>query len=287
MYVVNAGSFVKASEKACITSSALRHSMSELESELGCKLMCRHKNSIRLTEFGKKFYEDLIPFFIEGNDLYNRIAFSKNMHQKITVFVDGFYCTNVMNELKSLLVNCDNELSFYQKEHVGYKSLLDNECDIVISTCGGNEVDPPEKIYEVSLMQESLGFLVSKATLKKYKDISELLKGEVFLQSSSTLSHPLFKSLEKKIKDNGFDCNAIGVPDILHVLNGVSNGTGISLIEEGIIKIETINFEDMVFIHEPLPFAMTSCKNIAFRKSDFERLGGIISSLKINDDNTN
>lgn len=56
------GSFSKAAEELNCTQSAITQMMNSLENELGCKVLARNHNGVRLTPAG----EELLPFIVEA-----------------------------------------------------------------------------------------------------------------------------------------------------------------------------------------------------------------------------
>ena len=67
---IRTGSFRKAAIELHCTQSAVTQAMNSLENELGCKVLQRNHNGIRLTQEG----EELLPLFIEADASLTRLA---------------------------------------------------------------------------------------------------------------------------------------------------------------------------------------------------------------------
>lgn len=67
---IRTGSFRKAAQELNCTQSAVTQAMNSLENELGCKVLQRNHNGIRLTPFG----EELFPLFVDADASMTRLA---------------------------------------------------------------------------------------------------------------------------------------------------------------------------------------------------------------------
>ena len=67
---IRTGSFNRAAQEMNCTQSAVTQAMNSLENELGCKVLQRNHNGIRLTNAG----EELLPLFIEAEASLTRLA---------------------------------------------------------------------------------------------------------------------------------------------------------------------------------------------------------------------
>ena len=67
---IRTGSFSKAALEMNCTQSAVTQAMNSLENELGCKVMQRNHNGIRLTPAG----EELLPLFMEADASLTRLS---------------------------------------------------------------------------------------------------------------------------------------------------------------------------------------------------------------------
>ena len=54
--IIEQGSFVKAASILHLTPSAVSHSISSLESEVGFPLFIRNKNGVKLTNYGEQIH---------------------------------------------------------------------------------------------------------------------------------------------------------------------------------------------------------------------------------------
>ena len=67
---IRTGSFNKAAQEMNCTQSAVTQAMNSLENELGCKVLQRNHNGIRLTNAG----EELLPLLMEADAALTRLA---------------------------------------------------------------------------------------------------------------------------------------------------------------------------------------------------------------------
>lgn len=66
---IRTGSFSKAAGELCCTQSAVTQMMNSLESELGCRILERNHNGVKLTDVG----ENLLPYIIEADASLTRL----------------------------------------------------------------------------------------------------------------------------------------------------------------------------------------------------------------------
>lgn len=72
--IAEAGSFVRAADKVGVSSSALSHSMRNLETRLNLRLFNRTTRSVSLTEAGKQLFDQVAPLFDAINDEVNALG---------------------------------------------------------------------------------------------------------------------------------------------------------------------------------------------------------------------
>ena len=74
MASVRCGSFSKAAEQLDYSQSGLTHMMDKLEAELGCTLLERGYQGVRLTPQGKALYSKIEDVVSASNALYAAVA---------------------------------------------------------------------------------------------------------------------------------------------------------------------------------------------------------------------
>jgi len=73
-YVVNSGSFIKASERLGISQPAISNSVKKLEQELGVALLERSNRGILLTPPGRKVFDTCVKIFSDMDDLKSQLG---------------------------------------------------------------------------------------------------------------------------------------------------------------------------------------------------------------------
>lgn len=72
--VIEQGSFAKAAALLHLTPSAISHSISSMEDEIGCSLFARNKNGVRLTVAGQQLYPYIQKIITSNNNLQQAIV---------------------------------------------------------------------------------------------------------------------------------------------------------------------------------------------------------------------
>ncbi|MBV6694750.1 LysR family transcriptional regulator [Serratia quinivorans] len=279
MKVIEEGSYSKASESLCLTTSALRHSIYELERGVSSKLFLRCNSGIVLTDNGRCLYKSLCPIYHEVNRIYNDFMQDNSTATRIKIFMDGFYYPVVVDNLKIIQSQLCKEVVISQIEHSAHKELALGNCDIAISTVIGIP-ESSRHISNLFLSREAVGILVSKKALVKCKDIKTLLKNEEVLHRSELLNHPIYKYVCNRIGCYGLECNFIGMPDFSDIMETISGGNGLTMITEDFIKRRRINEGILEFIPNPFPEPIIFERHMFFHTENYHEFGKIATILK-------
>lgn len=92
MKLVDVGDFTRAAETLNITTSALRHSIVELEKYCGEKLLVREKKRVRPTHAGNLMYEKLFPLYEQSKEILQYLPININNKERcLKVMLSGFH----------------------------------------------------------------------------------------------------------------------------------------------------------------------------------------------------
>lgn len=87
-------SFREAAEASFLTSSAVSHQIKQLETELGVRLFERTPRSLKLTDVGHAFYDDLIPVIADLDSVAEKHAKSEQM-PTLRISVQPFFASEL------------------------------------------------------------------------------------------------------------------------------------------------------------------------------------------------
>ncbi len=279
MKVIEMGSYLKASESLYLTSSALRHSIYELEKLVSSKLFYRCGGGVVLTDHGRGLYESLNPIYHEANRVYNEFLQNNSTTRRYKVFLDGFYYPKIVDELNKIQTALKKEVFVYQINHFSLEELLQGRCDIAISTFLNVDIPVTKNISSLFLSRENMGLLINKKAHKKYKNTHELLRNEKVLHRSELLTHPIIEDISQKLISYGMDYNVIGLPDVSDIMETISCGNGITMISLESLKERAYNKDTLEFIPFPFPEPLIFERHMFFYTeylNNFSRVADIL-----------
>lgn len=279
MKLIEEGSYSKASEALCLSSSALRHSIYELEKGISRKLFLRCHSGIVLTDNGHCLYNSLFRVYHEANKVYEDFMQDNIALSQVKIFMDGFYYPDAVDCMKLIQAHLNKKISISQIENSSQKELSLGKCDIAISTVFGMPI-PLRSISNLFIAREEMGLLVSKKVRRKHNDIKNLLKEETVLFRSELLSHPVLEHVSNRIKCYGMEYNVTGMPDISDILETISDGGGLTLISADFINKRTFNEDILEFIPHPFPEPIVFERHMFFNENDYQELSEVASILK-------
>lgn len=279
MTIIEEGSYNRASETLCLTTSALRHSIYELERSVSSKLFLRSSAGVSLTDSGRYLYDSLSPTYYEANKVYDNFLRNRHSIEKVKVYMDGFYYPTIVDELKKIQKSLNRNIIISQIENSALEELRLGHCDIAITTAPG--ILPSQKnISNLFLSREKVGLLVNKDVLGKYKDIKSLIKNERILHRSEMVNHPILKHVCNRVGNYGLEYKTMGLPDISDILESISYGNGVALMSSDFVEKRSYNEAILEFIPNPFPEPITFERHMFFNTDDYHELSRVASILK-------
>jgi DNA-binding transcriptional LysR family regulator len=90
--VVQSGTFIRAGEALGMTKSGISRAIARLEARLDLRLFERNSRAVRLTDDGRRFYEQMAPLLTGFEDVANRAADRRNrISGRVRVNVDSTF----------------------------------------------------------------------------------------------------------------------------------------------------------------------------------------------------
>jgi DNA-binding transcriptional LysR family regulator len=276
---VQEGSFLKASEKISVTPSAMSRGVSELESKIGSQLIKRTRHGLQMTEKGKWLYDELIPHYNEIRKLTGEIKKSANQHC-ITIQTDGLYFPGFKEKLlKIIRDNPEIKITLPHMVDITPEEIFNEDnVDILISTKRLQHSHALSSINSISMKPEAIGLMVHKDITRRFSSTTDILSNSTIIQTTSTISHPFFHSIQDKLSECGVKPNFLEVTDIAEVLYLVNHGAGVSFMAN-MMPEEKNMADNAIFIEKPLECPIILQKYIYFRADHFNSLIGICSVL--------
>jgi DNA-binding transcriptional LysR family regulator len=120
--VVEAGSFVKAGEALSLTQSGVSRAVQRLEQQLGVRLLDRTSRAVRLTEEGRRFYEEAMPLLERLEAAADGTATSSRaVRGKIRINADATVSRFILgpNLGKLLQAHPELEVEISARDHLG------------------------------------------------------------------------------------------------------------------------------------------------------------------------
>lgn len=255
--VANEGNLTRASEKMNLTQPAVTKQIKNLENILQIKLFIRSNHGIKLTEMGKKLYEEIKePInlimnvdskYIKDRDI-NLGTHTTILNELFSECVSNYYKENKNSKIRT--VNLDNEEMLLKLEN--------KELDIVLS----KKIDSKHKYKNIKYIK--LGMLNevlaagynSKWTNKKIT-IEDIKKADLYMpRKTSETPRNFFESI---------NCDYEEFSNITHItyktiVKIIQDNEGIGLLTKEFIKKEIqdkqIRILDTEFKIKPIEFGM-------------------------------
>lgn len=227
--VVEQGSFRKAAEVMNLTPSAVSHSISAMEQELGFTLFTRSKNGISLTNYGETL-QPYINAVLSSEESLNQAVFNLNGLQQGIVKIGCFssVCTNWMPDIiKSFKEEYPGiNLEIYQGTYADVSEWIKNgTVDMGFLSVSSAKDLPIVPLYRDPLLcVVPKGFAKNPAT--EAMTISEMHDKVFVSQMESTDA-----DIQKFLQDNGLNVrSAYHVVDDLSQIAIVAKGLGICIM---------------------------------------------------------
>ncbi|EPY7145635.1 LysR family transcriptional regulator [Klebsiella quasipneumoniae] len=279
MTIIEEGSYNRASETLCLTTSALRHSIYELERSVSSKLFKRSTSGVALTDSGRFLYDSLSPTYHEAKKVYDNFLRNSHTIDTVKVYMDGFYYPAIVDEFKQIQESLSKNVIISQTENSSLEELRLGHCDIAITTAPGM-LPSSKNISNLFLSREKVGLLVHRDVLRKYRDIKSLIKHERIFHRSEMINHPILKHVCNRIDNYGLEYKTMGLPDISDILETISYGNGIALMSSDFIEKRSYNEARLEFLTNPFPEPITFERHMFFNTNNYHELSQVASILK-------
>ncbi len=233
--VAEQGSFRKAADILGLTPSAVSHSVSSMENELGFSLLNRSKMGVTLTNYGEHLLPYVNAVLNSDESLQQAIAEFNGLKQgKVKVGCFSSVCTNwmpdIMNSFKSLYPDIKMEVFQGTYDDVVYwiKNGVVDLGFLSISSAGDIPIKPLYKDPLLCVMPA--GTVRDKNTV--YIDIDEMRNHQFVTQRESTDA-----DIQNFLKENSLNVQSnYHVVDDLSTIAMVANGFGICIMPEMVMN---------------------------------------------------
>lgn len=277
MKMVEITDYNKAADSLFITSSALRHSISELENELNVKLFIKKTTGLTLTNAGMSLHTEISPFYKKITEIYSYYQKSCDNVSPIRVFMDGLYYPVISRTIENIIADEKKDILLSFSRGTCYYDLKNNSCDLAICTFPEETYPEDDDICRISLSVESIGVLGTDYVFNKYSSLISSLKHEKMMLRSSVLEHVIFNHLKREHGDIFDKLSYIGYPDFADILVCLHENKGLTLLSD-----ETFQYIPH-FMHlsfKPLPVDVKINRAIYFRKENYNKLIDIAMRIK-------
>lgn len=233
--VAEAGSFHKAAEILGLTPSAISHSISSMEGELGFSLLTRGKSGVSLTNYGEHILPYVNGVLNADESLKQAVAEFNGLKQgKVKLGCFSSVCTNWVPEI----------IQSFQKEYpaIGIEVFQGTYDDVAywikngivdfgflsVSSAGDIPIEPFYRDPLLCIVPSDF----QKADDKNYMTIEEMSKLQFVVQRESTDA-----DIQNYLKQNHLEVQAgYHVVDDLSTIAMVASGFGICIMPEMVMK---------------------------------------------------
>ena len=233
--VADIGSFHKAADILGLTPSAISHTISNMESELGFSVLTRSKSGITLTNYGEHLLPYVNAVLNSDESLQQTIAEMNGLKTgKVKIGVFSSVCTNWLPDI----------LSSFQKKYdqiviEAFQGTYEDVADWIktgvvdlgfLSVSSAKDI-PIEPLYKDPLLCV-LPKGAKKSGAKEYMDIEEMRNHQFVTQRESTDA-----DIQNFLKENKLSIQSnYHVVDDLSTIKLVEKGFGICLMPELVMK---------------------------------------------------
>jgi len=123
-------SFKEAADELCLTASAVSHQISDLETQLDCKLFERLTRSISLTEKGRQLYEQIVPHIDAIDESLEKIKASSH-RVPLLVQLPEFFASELLMPIIGGFSEANEDIDL-QIESMDVSGSVNNRADINI-----------------------------------------------------------------------------------------------------------------------------------------------------------
>lgn len=271
--VADTGSFTKAAAIHYIVQTSMSQQISSLERELGVQLFSRTTRSVKLTDAGRAFYDEIKPLVIRLDDTISNLKRTKdNSYTTLKVGIDQqINIDSVVPAIREYSPKHPEVRIQVMVDMVSrlFETLSSNSCDIVITGQESRSDDrnyiktliglEPSNLFSVVVPQN--GGWKNRCSLN-WEDIGE---ENVFIYSS--MPDPISDHRTKLLIDSRLQTPAMTVGSIESLRVMVSAGLGIGLIPrqmrsrigDGVLVIDMA--EDNVIYENIVAYTVKSSQN--------------------------
>ena len=233
--VADIGSFHKASDILGLTPSAISHTISNMESELGFSVLTRSKSGITLTNYGEHLLPYVNAVLNSDESLQQTIAEMNGLKTgKVKIGVFSSVCTNWLPDILSSFQKKYDQIVIEVFQGT-YEDVADwiktGVVDIGFLSVSSAKDIPIEPLYKDPLLCV-LPKGAKKSGSKEYMDIEEMRNHQFVTQRESTDA-----DIQNILKENKLSIQSnYHVVDDLSTIKLVEKGFGICLMPELVMK---------------------------------------------------
>ena len=251
--VATTKSISKAAENLLISQPAVTQSIKTLEDQLGGKLFIRTPKGVILTNEGEELYKYIkegMNYFINGT---NKFSSLKNLDSGVinigaTTVISEHYLMPYLDTFHTKYPNVDINIHNDLTDNL-IKELRNGNLDIIIINIPNTNIKDIDTYALTTLQDIFVGN--SKYKDKKYNTIKELLKEDILLQKTPSVTRTNFNNY---LKENNLDCTPKMEVVSHSLLTGLTeNGFGISLLTKNFIRDKLENTLYEIKTKEQLP----------------------------------
>ena len=233
--VAEAGSFHKAAEILGLTPSAISHSISSLETELGFSLLTRGKSGVSLTNYGEHILPYVNGVLNADESLKQAVAEFNGLKQgKVKLGCFSSVCTNWVPEIiqsfreKYPAIRIEVFQGTYDDVAYWIKNGIVDFGFLSVSSAGDLPIEPFYRDPLLCIVPVDF----QKADDKNYMTIEEMSKLQFVVQRESTDA-----DIQNYLKQNHLEVQAgYHVVDDLSTIAMVASGFGICIMPELVMK---------------------------------------------------
>lgn len=233
--VADIGSFHKAADILGLTPSAISHTISNMESELGFSVLTRSKSGITLTNYGEHLLPYVNAVLNSDESLQQTIAEMNGLKTgKVKIGVFSSVCTNWLPDILSSFQKKYDQIVIEVFQGT-YEDVADwiktGVVDIGFLSVSSAKDIPIEPLYKDPLLCV-LPKGAKKSGSKEYMDIEEMRNHQFVTQRESTDA-----DIQNFLKENKLSIQSnYHVVDDLSTIKLVEKGFGICLMPELVMK---------------------------------------------------
>ena len=233
--VADIGSFHKAADILGLTPSAISHTISNMESELGFSVLTRSKSGITLTNYGEHLLPYVNAVLNSDESLQQTIAEMNGLKTgKVKIGVFSSVCTNWLPDILSSFQKKYDQIVIEVFQGT-YEDVADwiktGVVDLGFLSVSSAKDIPIEPLYKDPLLCV-LPKGAKKSGSKEYMDIEEMRNHQFVTQRESTDA-----DIQNFLKENKLSIQSnYHVVDDLSTIKLVEKGFGICLMPELVMK---------------------------------------------------